>query len=202
MRRKLGMKMTMEAQTAAATGRPGQIAAFPRTKEERYQSAFLEVYGGYYTKVFAYIYSRTNNVELTKDLTAEVFEKAWVKGHSVREAAAYSTWLFMVAKNVVVGHYRRQQREQRGINRARETASLEENPHDPEETTLHSEAVAQLMRKVTELSTRDQELLALKFEGELSYAEIARVMKLSEVNVRVSMFRALKRLRKLMEAVA
>jgi len=193
--------MTMQAQGAMARASTGaRPAIFPRTKKAEYQSAFLEAYQHYYTKVFAYIYSRTTNVELTKDLTAEVFEKAYVKGHSVREPAAYSTWLFMVAKNVVVGHYRKLQREHRGINRARESVSLGENPHDPEESALHTEAVAQLMRKVKDLSTRDQELLALKFEGELTYAEIGRVMKLSEVNVRVSVFRALKRLRKLMEA--
>ena len=55
------------------------------------------------------------------------------------------------------------------------------------------------MRHLRKLSDRDQELLALKFEGELSYAEISRVLKLSEVNVRVAIFRALKRLRSLME---
>ena len=54
------------------------------------------------------------------------------------------------------------------------------------------------MSHVRKLSRRDQELLALKFEGELSYAEISRVLKISEVNVRVSIFRALKRLRELM----
>jgi RNA polymerase sigma factor (sigma-70 family) len=55
------------------------------------------------------------------------------------------------------------------------------------------------MRELRNLSRRDQELLSLKFEGELSYAEIARVLGLSDVNVRVSIFRALRRLRTLME---
>lgn len=193
----------MQAETAIARSRKtARAGGVPRTKQAAYRESFVQAYERYYTRVFAYIYSRTNNVELTKDLTAEVFEKAYVKGHSVREAAAYSTWLFMVAKNVVVGHYRKQQREIRGISRVKEDASLRDDGPDPEESALNGEAVNQLMRTVTELSPRDQELLSLKFEGELSYAEISRVTKLSEVNVRVSIFRALKRLRKLMEVHA
>ena len=177
----------------------GTRVGAPRTAADSYQRAFVEAYERHYTKVFAYVYSRVGNVELAKDLTAEVFEKAYVKGHSVREAAAYTTWLFMIAKNVVIGHYRRQKRENNGLSRVKESLWLSERPEDPEVTTLHGEAVSNLMRHLRRLSERDQELLALKFEGELTYTEISRVLGLSEVNVRVSIFRALKRLRNLME---
>ena len=162
----------------------------------------MEAYERYYTKVFAYVYSRVGNVELTKDLVAEVFEKAYVKGHGVREPAAYATWLFMIAKNVVIGHYRRQKRENNGIDKVKESLWLSDRPPDPEGGALRSEAVSKLMGRLRKLSQRDQELLSLKFEGELSYAEISRVLRLSEVNVRVSIFRALKRLRSLMEEEA
>jgi RNA polymerase sigma factor (sigma-70 family) len=70
---------------------------------------------------------------------------------------------------------------------------------DPEDDALRGEAVSSLMAHVARLSQRDQELLALKFEGELSYTEMSRVLHMSEVNVRVSIFRALKRLRELMK---
>ncbi len=164
-----------------------------------YEAAFVDAYERYYTRVFAYVYSRVGNVELSKDLTAEVFEKAYVKGHSVRESAAYSTWLFMIAKNAVIGHYRRHKRESSGINKIRESMWLTERDSDPERDALHGEAVSNLMRHLRQLSQRDQELLSLKFEGGLSYAEISSVLRLSEVNVRVSIFRALKRLRSLMQ---
>ncbi|MEX0800193.1 MAG: RNA polymerase sigma factor [Dehalococcoidia bacterium] len=176
-------------------------AAYWDGSRAAYRETFLKAYELYYTKVFAYIYSRTSNVELTKDLAAEVFEKAYAKGSSVREPAAYVTWLFMVAKNVVVGHYRKQKRETRSLDRVKETVSLQESwAVDPEESALKSEAVSLMVAKLRVLSHRDQELLALKFDGELTYPEISRVLGLSEVNVRVSIFRALKRLRRLVEA--
>ena len=173
-----------------------------RSTQGGYEQAFVEAYQRYYTKVFAYIYSRVGNVEITKDLAAEVFEKAYIKGHAVREAAAYATWLFMIAKNVVIGHYRRHKREIKGMDRMKESLWLSERPSDPEDDTLQSEAASSLLRHLRRLSQRDQELIALKFEGELSYAEISAVLGLSEVNVRVSIFRALKRLRRMMEEEA
>jgi len=189
----------MEAHdTAVLAGGGLRVRAQGKTADD-YQREFIEAYERHYTKLFAYVYSRVGNVELAKDLTAEVFEKAYVKGHSVREAAAYTTWLFMIAKNVVIGHYRRQKREHNGLARVKDSLWLTERQPDPETGALYGEEVSNLMRHLRKLSGRDQELLALKFEGELSYAEISRVLRLSEVNVRVSIFRALKRLRGLME---
>lgn len=189
----------MEVHGTAVLAGGGPRAGVARKAADAYQQAFIEAYERYYTKLFAYVYSRVGNVELAKDLTAEVFEKAYVKGHSVREAAAYTTWLFMIAKNVVIGHYRRQKRENNGLTKVKDSLWLSERQPDPEKGALHGEEVSNLMRHLRKLSGRDQELLALKFEGELSYAEISRVLKLSEVNVRVSIFRALKRLRSLVE---
>ena len=167
-----------------------------------YRQAFVEAYEKYYARVFGYVYSRVSNVELSKDLVAEVFEKAYVKGHSLREPGAYATWLFMIAKNVVIGHFRRRAREINGFDKVKESLWLSQSPSDPEGEALRSEEVITLMKHLRDLSERDQELLSLKFEGELSYAEISAVLKMSEVNVRVSIFRALKRLRRLIEGDA
>jgi len=189
----------MEGQGTAVLGDGTAVrTGAGRGAQASYETAFVEAYERHYTKVFAYVYSRVGNVEVAKDLTAEVFEKAYVKGHSVRESAAYATWLFIIAKNVVVGHYRHHKREIDGMNKMRESARLNGGSSNPEDDALRSETASNLMSHVRRLSQRDQELLALKFEGELTYAEISRVLRMSEVNVRVSIYRALKRLRGLM----
>ena len=79
----------MEGQGATVLGHGAAVrTGAGRSVQSAYQAAFVEAYERYYTKVFAYVYSRVSNVEVTKDLVAEVFEKAYVKGHSVREPAA------------------------------------------------------------------------------------------------------------------
>lgn len=189
----------MDGQGAMALTDEGTRTRTRQKVPRGYQDAFVEAYRSYYPRVFAYIYSRIGNVELSKDLVAEVFEKAYVKGHSVREPAAYETWLFMVARNMVIGHYRRNKRESERIDRMKESLWLSEHPSNPEDDALRSEAVSNLMRHLRRLSQRDQELLSLRFDGELTYSEIGRVLKMSPASVRVSIFRALKRLRNLMK---
>jgi RNA polymerase sigma-70 factor (ECF subfamily) len=177
----------MEGHLGSRPGLPGG--------EDSYDATFTSLYQRYYTRVFAFVYSRVGNVDLTKDLTAEIFERAYVKGHSLREPEAYATWLFMIAKNVVVGYYRKQKREANGMNRLKESLPLIQSPLDPEDQAINNERLRQLLETLRTLSQRDQELLSLKFDAALSYAEIARITGMSEVNVRVSIFRALKRLR-------
>jgi RNA polymerase sigma-70 factor (ECF subfamily) len=47
---------------------------------------------------------------------------------------------------------------------------------------------------------REQDIIALKFDAELSNTQIAEIMQLSESNVRVIIFRTLRRLREIMTA--
>jgi len=158
-------------------------------------AAFTELYRSYYTRVFAFVCSRVGNVELSKDLTGEIFERAYVKGHTLREQAAYGAWLFMIARNVVVGHYRRHKWEANGMDRVKDSLWLTDGPQDPEARAILDERIASLMRHFRTLPRRDQELLSLKFDAELTYPEIAQVMGTKEVNVRVAIFRAIQRLR-------
>src|SRR5438128_2301837 len=68
-------------------------------------------------------------------------------------------------------------------------------PKNPEGTLLHKERLAALSALVRQLPRREQEIIALKFDAELTNREIANVLSTSEVNVRVTIFRALRKLR-------
>ncbi len=189
----------MDGQEATVMAEGAVRTSAERRSETSYQQAFVEAYQRYYPKMFAYVYSRVGDVEATKDLVAEVFEKAYAKGHTLREPAAYSVWLFMIAKNVLLSHYRWNKRETSGMDSMKESLWLSERPSNPEDGALQSEAISNLMRHLRGLSERDQELLSLKFDADLSYAEISLILRLSQTNVRVSIFRALRRLRSLIE---
>jgi len=175
--------------------RPAQRRRPAQQTSPVYDAAFAEAYQAYYAKVFAFVYSRVGSVELAKDLTAEIFEKAYTKGHSLRQPRAYAAWLFAIAKNTVTGHYRQRQREFDVADRVKESLALADGPPDPERRVIDGERFGNLMRYVCALSPRDQELLSLRFDAELTTEEIARVMGMEAVNVRVSIYRALARLR-------
>lgn len=165
-------------------------------------AAFTEMFEKYYTKVFAFVYSRVRHVDLTKDIVSEIFERAYLKGHLVRDPGAYSAWLFMIAKNTIAGHFRRQRRECNYRDKVGEGLRLAGEPPQPEDFALRDERIGQLQKHMRMLPQRDQELLSLKYDAELSHVEIAKVLGMTPLNVRVSIFRALKRLRTRMEQEA
>jgi RNA polymerase sigma factor (sigma-70 family) len=167
-----------------------------------YDTAFVEAYQTYYSRIFAFVYARLRSGEAAKDLTADIFEKAYRKGHSLRHPEAYASWLFSIARRMVAGYYRQCQREFDRMNHVKESLSLDDQSQDPQSWIIESERVSHLMRHVRTLSRRDQELLSLRFDAELTGGEIARVMGMNVENVRVSIYRALRRLRERLEKEA
>jgi len=126
-----------------------------------------------------------------EDLTARTFEKAWSQRHRYRrDVAAFSTWLFTIARNVGADHYRRSQRLA-PLSAASEIASGE----SPEAEALQRSDAARLARLLTTLPDRDRELLALKYGAGMNNRAIARATGLSESNVGTILHRAVQSLR-------
>jgi RNA polymerase sigma factor (sigma-70 family) len=160
--------------------------------------AFSETYQRYFPRLFAYVYARVGQVHLAEDLVADVFERAYIKADSLRTKEAYSTWLFTIARNAIISHARKHSREtlvDPGVmgDISPSTASVETEILAREE----QKAVARLVR---EFPQREQDVISLKFDAELTNHQIAEIMELSEPNVRVIIFRTLRKLRELMIA--
>jgi len=76
-------------------------------KEVAKADIFAELYEQYMPRVFGYVYYKVNNVHLAEDLTSSVFEKAITRFRSYRsDKASFSTWLFAIARNTMIDHFR------------------------------------------------------------------------------------------------
>lgn len=163
---------------------------------------FSAQYREFYPKVFAYVYGRVQDKELALDIVSEVFERAFAKGSSLRSDGAFGAWLFTIARNAVASHWRKEKPAARALHSVAWEWELTQHHRDPEQTLLEREQMAILLYHVHQLSQREQEILSLKFDAELSNREIAQVMGTSEVNVRVTMYRVLQKLRQRMKGTA
>ena len=168
------------------------------TATARRLDAFEARYRENFSRVFAYVYARVHNVHLTEDLVADVFERAFVKAYSLRNDGAFATWLFTIARNAIISHVRKYSREtivdpevMREI--APSTASVEGE-------IMMREELRDLAALLRGFPQREQDIIALKFDAELSNSQIAEIMQLSEANVRVIIFRTLRRLREMITA--
>lgn len=181
---------------AAATPLEGQPQA---SSHDDGVDGFAALYHQYFARVFAYVYGRVNNKELALDIVADVFEKAFLKRPTLRSGDAFAAWLFTIARHEVASHWRREKPFAKALQEAALEPQLNYQPPSPEEAVLHKERVATLTLLLRQLPKREQEVISLKFDGELTNREIATILGTSEVNVRVTIFRALRKLRQRLE---
>jgi len=167
----------------------------PKMQVTAEPAEFTELYHQYFPKVFAYVYGRVQDKEVSLDIVSDVFEKAFIKMQSLRSPESFGSWLFTIARNEVSSHWRKTKPAAKAAQEAAWENELHAHPRGPEETVLHKERLASLSELVRQLPRREQEIIALKFDAELTNREIANVLSTSEVNVRVTVFRALRKLR-------
>ena len=200
----MGFTLAGRANSAGAAAIPAQQRtrrsppAVPR-RNGRQLSDFAELYDQYFPKVFAYVYGRVQHKEASLDIVSDVFEKAYVKMHGLRSPDAFSSWLFTIARNEVASHWRKEKPAAKALQEAAWHNELNHQPPSPEDTLLHRERISHLASLLRQLPPREQEIISLKFDAELTNREIAEILKTSEVNVRVTIFRALRKLRARME---
>ena len=101
-------------------------------------------------------------------------------------------WLYFVCRNCAMDYRRKNGRYQ-------ELLEEEDLPLEmcPRQTMVDEEDKQQLAALVARLTARQRELLKLKFEADLTYKEMAEVMKMSISNIGVQLHETIRTLRKL-----
>lgn len=160
---------------------------------------FEAVYDRYFDPVFRFVYYRTGNREVAKDLTADIFLKVYKKFSAYDpKKGSFEVWLYTIAGNRVKDYYRKTNRFQwLSLSAARDVA--EDDP-TTEERMENKEEIAYLRRAIKKLKPRDQLLISYKFGAELSNQTIAELMDTNANHVGVMIHRLLNQLRKEMEA--
>jgi RNA polymerase sigma factor (sigma-70 family) len=158
------------------------------------RETFAHLYDEYMDKVYRYIQYRVNSMQLAEDLTSIVFEKALVNFDKFsNDRASFSTWIFSIARNVVIDHYR--------VNSKRQTIPLEESTaqssdeQSPEEQLERKDERERLSMCLAELSEEEREIVQLKFGGGLNNRQIGNMLGLSESNVGTKLYRVIRKLR-------
>lgn len=158
-------------------------------------AAFGELYVRYRAPVYRYLRSRTGNEEDAIDLTQQVFLRALERLPSYQaRGLPFAAWLFRIARNAAIDFHRRSHRvDPRDI--AQEMSRMPELD-DPETVALRDESRGMVNIALAQLSDDQREMLALRYGGELTMREIARVLGRTEGSVKKRIARALEALRR------
>jgi len=134
----------------------------------------------------------TGDRERARDVVQETFVK--FQNNGVFQNPEPATWLFTVCRNGALNVCRKERRMQYLDQEIIETREAKQQPM-PFERLEQEEAAGFLMRIVATLPPRQQEVLQLKFQNDLSYQQIAEITKTTANNVGVLIHTALKTLR-------
>lgn len=165
-------------------------AQFASLDKEAFQSLYQENLG----LIYRYVYSKVGNREEAEDLTAHIFIKAVRSLDYAYSPQSTRRWLFQVARTTIADYWRAYYR--------RATSSLDalletgwEGPTENEDGVFEfkSSSADDVQRLLQALSERDREVLTCRFLLGLSVRETAVRMGLTEGNIKVLQFRALKR---------
>jgi RNA polymerase sigma-70 factor (ECF subfamily) len=158
--------------------------------------AFGELYERYHLRVYRYVYHRVGNTADAEDITALVFMKALEALPNFQShRSGFAPWLFRITRNSVVDHYRRGRRQEPLDALEQQAPSTE----DPLHHALGSERRAELHALVHDLSPDQRDVILLRFAADLSFAEIASILKKNEPAVRMLLHRGLRKLKAVMD---
>jgi len=160
---------------------------------------FIDLYNVYFSRVYNYVHYRVNGFHETDDLTSQIFIKLFTKLKYYRpEKAPVSVWIFSIARNTVTDYYRRRGRNTYAS--LEETAELADSGSSPDDAVAFKEMRQHLHWALAALTQREREIIALKFWSGLTNRDIAKITGNSESNTGVILFRAMRRLRQILES--
>ena len=158
------------------------------------------LYRQYVKPLYFYLLKLCGSTEVTEDLTQETFVRATIYLNTYDDEQARA-WLFKVARNVYLDEWRKQHRRKNNplfqlFLRQKEMVS----PYGlPEEELMQQEQTEELDDLLRFLPEQYRSILYLREYQSFSYQEIMEALQLSEEQVKVTLYRARKRLAQLAE---
>jgi RNA polymerase sigma-70 factor, ECF subfamily len=162
--------------------------------QEGERDALEELYLLHFDRIYSYLHMSVGNRHDAEDLTTQTFLKMLEAiGRFRWRSAPFSAWLFRIAHNLAMDHFRA----------AKRTQPEEEVPEPPgsEEPSAEDEAMQAIGRQsmlelIENLSPEQQQVLTLKFVFNFPNAEVATILGKTEGAIKSLQHRALVSLQK------
>ncbi|MFZ1686164.1 MAG: RNA polymerase sigma factor [Flavobacteriales bacterium] len=154
-----------------------------------------ELFGVLYDRYSARVYQKciglTRDRDVAKDLTHDIFMKAFLGLPKFDHRSKFGTWLYTISHNYCLDHLRRTHRAR--TNDIDEERLPGEHPDDAFEAQLLGLRADRLQHVLDNLDPADRALLLMKYQDELTVKEIQDTLVLTESAAKMRMLRARER---------
>lgn len=134
------------------------------------RSALHEVYESYIGYIYTIVLQTVSNREDAEDVTSEFFMKLWRLADTYREGNGHRAWMAAIARNMAVDLLRKTKRE----------VLTEVMTEDASDVSVEKEVIADmsLRQALDSLKSGEREVVHLKIMGEMTFQEIADILKI------------------------
>lgn len=157
--------------------------------------------------VYGLLFRMLSSHEDAEEALAEVFVKVWRNAAFFKGEAKFTTWLFRIAANTARDYLRSRKTRQEVsiedvvVNEFEVSQRTDKNLGDPAKSAMEAEDKALILKAMQGLSEDDRLLVTLYHFQEHDYEEIAEITGTPPGNLKVKLFRARQRLKKLCAAM-
>jgi RNA polymerase sigma-70 factor, ECF subfamily len=184
----------MTAAAKPAREQQANVRLLVERAQQGSRDALEELYLIHFDRIYSYLHMSVGNRHDAEDLTTQTFLKMLESiGKFKFQAAPFSAWLFRIAHNLAMDHFRA----------ARRWQPEEEVPEPPgdEEPSAEAQALQSIGRQsmlelIEGLSPEQQQVLTLKFVFNFPNAEVATILEKTEGAIKSLQHRALVSLQK------
>lgn len=159
------------------------------------QKLLEELYTSYNKDVFNYLYSLSRNVDISEELTAEVFYKIVKSLANFRGESDIKTWIFSIARHEWIDYLKKK-------NRQIQTEILSDIIEINESKNVDDIYAKELTERIHQILDNDNErsknVVLMRLEG-YSFYEIGLKYNISESSARVIDFRAKSKIRNILK---
>ena len=161
--------------------------------------AFKSLYQRYRTKLYNYLLRQCSN----KATTDELFQDTWTSlikaRETYRESAKFSTYLYRIAHNKLIDHYRR---NSKAALESYDEHNIEPTTHSPEDDVVAQQQHGKFIQLLEQLPEAQREAFLLKEETGLNLEEIACITGSQVEAIKSRLRYAVKRLKAGMEELS
>ena len=155
------------------------------------EKEFRRMYQQHVKDIYLYLYWRTKDQETAEDLTSEVFTKAW-RAWKDFDGKYPKAWLFAIAKNHLTDYWRK--KKDLPLNEDMQETLVDES--EPLADKIDKEiSERKLYKALAFLPDSMRNVVELKVLNSMSAKETGQILGISEANVRIIQYRALKRMK-------
>jgi RNA polymerase sigma-70 factor, ECF subfamily len=164
-------------------------------------SVFHDLYENYHRDLYQFLFYLVKNHETAEDIVQEVYIRAMKSYQSFEGKSSEKTWLYAIARNAAMDHFRKQKSWKQRIlpNFNVDVQPLKDLGPIPEEIAVQKDELQSIYQSLHVCNDNQRAVIVLRFIQDLSISETAAVLNWSESKVKTTQHRALKIIKKYME---